>query len=195
MLDEEFFKIALEIETKEIGKCKECGKGIPNKTEVGGEVKRVKIGRTYCLDCSPFGSRERFYGEKEKQRIIDGKLKCLICKEDKRLDNYYNRSNRDSKNPYCKPCWGQIQQDKIRNKKLQFIDYKGGCCQICNYNQYPGALDFHHLNPKEKEEEIADLAHRSFENAKDELDKCILVCATCHREIHGGLHPHYLILE
>jgi hypothetical protein len=32
----------------------------------------------------------------------------------------------------------------------------------------------------------------SWEAIRRELDKCVLVCARCHREIHDGLHPGFL---
>lgn len=49
-------------------------------------------------------------------------------------------------------------------------------------------MDFHHLNPKLKEGygTGALKAHWSFERNKKEIDKCVLVCVRCHREIHAG---------
>lgn len=72
------------------------------------------------------------------------------------------------------------------------LAYKGGKCQICGYNRSYAALDFHHLDPMEKDFAISSRM-TSFEGIKLELDKCVLVCATCHREIHDGLHPGYLV--
>jgi len=73
---------------------------------------------------------------------------------------------------------------KIRDLAVQ---YKGGKCQICGYNKYPGALDLHHINGK-KEFGIGDKGYtRSWEKVKTELDKCILVCANCHRELEAGI--------
>lgn len=70
--------------------------------------------------------------------------------------------------------------------KNQCIAYKGGACQICGYNKCNRSLDFHHLNPKEKDFEISG-GTRSFKSLKKELDKCILVCRNCHGEIHEKL--------
>lgn len=47
------------------------------------------------------------------------------------------------------------------------------------------ALDFHHVASELKEHEIAGMKNRSFERLKPELDKCILLCANCHREFHA----------
>jgi hypothetical protein len=77
-----------------------------------------------------------------------------------------------------------------RRRKLKSlaVELKGGKCQICGYNKYVGALDFHHLNGESKDFDLSTRGlTRSWEKIKDEADKCILVCANCHREIHGGL--------
>ncbi len=70
--------------------------------------------------------------------------------------------------------------------KLRAIDYKGGKCQICGYSRCHQALDFHHLDPKQKEFSLSGIS-RSWDSIKSEIDKCILVCANCHREIHAGM--------
>lgn len=73
------------------------------------------------------------------------------------------------------------------------IEYKGEKCEICGYNRCKEALDFHHLIPEEKEFKISDrnLPTSDWPRIKKELDKCILVCANCHREIHNN----YINLE
>ena len=68
------------------------------------------------------------------------------------------------------------------------MKYKGSKCQICNYDKYQGALDFHHLDPNEKDFSIGEATSRVLNSKiKAELDKCILVCSNCHRELHGGI--------
>lgn len=74
-----------------------------------------------------------------------------------------------------------------RKIKLMAINYKGGRCQICGYNKCAGALDLHHINGQ-KSFGIGDKGYtRSWEKIKKEIDKCILVCANCHREIEVGI--------
>jgi predicted HNH restriction endonuclease len=82
-----------------------------------------------------------------------------------------------------------IQANSIRrrNIKLQAIRYKGGKCNICGYNKYAGALDFHHFKGAKDFIMGDDGYTHSWTDIKKELDKCILVCSNCHREIHGGL--------
>jgi len=77
-----------------------------------------------------------------------------------------------------------------RRKKLREMarQYKGGKCMSCGYNRCSEALEFHHKNPKSKDFGLSVKGlTRSWERIKVEIDKCILVCANCHREIHVGI--------
>ena len=79
----------------------------------------------------------------------------------------------------------QRRRDKIKEMGVQ---YKGDKCCICGYDKYIGALEFHHLDPNQKDFGISAKGYtRSFERVKEELDKCILVYSNCHKEIHAGL--------
>lgn len=75
-----------------------------------------------------------------------------------------------------------------RELKRRSIEYKGGECICCGYDEHPGVLDFHHVDPNTKEFGISGKGMtRSWEKIKAELDKCVLVCANCHREIELGV--------
>ena len=69
------------------------------------------------------------------------------------------------------------------NKKF-LVEYKGGKCERCGYNKCIGALEFHHLDPSTKSFSLTGNTF-GIERQKKEADKCILVCANCHREIHN----------
>ncbi|MEK9158419.1 MAG: hypothetical protein AAB673_00245 [Patescibacteria group bacterium] len=76
-----------------------------------------------------------------------------------------------------------------RRKKLRemAIVYKGGKCHLCGYNKCSQALEFHHLDPKIKDFGIsASGSTRAWKLTQHELDKCVMLCANCHREIHAG---------
>lgn len=87
----------------------------------------------------------------------------------------------------CTKCRSEaVQKRRLKLKKMA-LEYKGGCCSICGYNKCDAALEFHHLDPSEKDFGISAKGHtKSFDKIKVELDKCILVCSNCHQEIH---HP------
>ena len=87
----------------------------------------------------------------------------------------------------CRKCAISAVQKRRDRIKLMAVEYKGGKCMKCGYDKYVGALEFHHVNG-EKDFGIAAKGYtRSWEKVKEELDKCILVCSNCHREIHAGI--------
>lgn len=90
----------------------------------------------------------------------------------------------------CVKCRVQRISDRRRKIKQQAVDYKGGKCEKCGYNRYIGALDFHHLDPKQKDFRLGSGSTISWDKTRAEVDKCILVCSNCHREIHGLLEPN-----
>jgi len=91
---------------------------------------------------------------------------------------------------YLWPDQKKKAADRKRHRKhrikRQAVDYKGGKCIFCTYNRCLAALEFHHIDPEKKDFEITEGA-RSFEAIKAELDKTVLVCANCHRELEAGL--------
>ena len=77
-----------------------------------------------------------------------------------------------------------------RRRKIKelAIEYKGGKCYVCGYDRYIGALEFHHIDPTKKEFGLGMSGlTRSWEKTRKELDKCVIICSNCHRELHGGL--------
>lgn len=78
-----------------------------------------------------------------------------------------------------------VVRHRKKTKKMA-VDYLGGKCCMCGYFKCLGALEFHHKNPEEKDFAISsDGITKKWSEIKSELDKCICVCANCHREIHS----------
>lgn len=77
------------------------------------------------------------------------------------------------------------RRKEIRRKA---VEYLGGKCSKCGYNKCIEALEFHHKNPTEKDFSISRKGHcRSWARVKNEIEKCDLLCANCHREIHAEI--------
>lgn len=88
----------------------------------------------------------------------------------------------------CKKCAVESVQKRRNKLKELAVEYKGGKCQCCGYNKCICALEFHHLNGEEKEFSISANGYtRKWETVKKELDKCILLCSNCHKEVHYGI--------
>lgn len=122
------------------------------------------------------------------QNTPDGIFKkCSRCHEIKEItkENFYVRMD-GRFHVWCRQCLNKITSENQIKNKLKAVEYKGGRCSVCQYDKYYGALEFHHLNPDEKDFNLSRKNY-SFEKLRPELDKCICVCSNCHREIHAGL--------
>lgn len=88
----------------------------------------------------------------------------------------------------CKRCRVEAVTARRRRVKRVLIEEAGGRCVLCGYDRFPGALQFHHLDPAEKSFGLAvQGVARSLEKARAEAAKCVLMCANCHAEVEGGV--------
>lgn len=86
----------------------------------------------------------------------------------------------------CQTCSNRLRRMKL---KIICIEYRGGKCHNCNYSKCYAALDFHHIHPIDKDFTVSERSqYRSFEQLQSEIDKCILLCSNCHRELHNGFY-------
>jgi len=77
-----------------------------------------------------------------------------------------------------------------RRKRIKemVVQYKGGQCEICGYKKCFDVLELHHQDPSTKEFGLGmGGLTRSWSRVKAEADKCIMLCANCHREVHAGI--------
>jgi hypothetical protein len=57
-------------------------------------------------------------------------------------------------------------------------------CVKCGQN-HPATFDFHHVDSSTKEESVNKLLkNRAFKRAMEEIKKCVVLCANCHRIHH-----------
>ncbi len=87
----------------------------------------------------------------------------------------------------CKRCNSRGVAERRRRVKKILVEEAGGRCQICGYDRYPGALEFHHLDPSQKKFALAQAGiTKSIASARDEAAKCTLLCSNCHAEVEAG---------
>lgn len=108
--------------------------------------------------------------------------KCLLCGEEFETIKY------GARRIYCFKCSPQGTSNSIthlrRRAKEIGVNQLGGKCLKCGLDK-PYLLDFHHRNPEEKEGDLVDFS-KGYDLTKffEELNKCDLLCANCHREFH-----------
>ena len=145
--------------------CESCGQSFSTKIEIDGKTRNLQR-RRYCLTCSPFGAHNT------------GLICNSMSMSERRLVSLARRN--------------RATQERISNRRKQMaqmaVESKGGKCQICGYNRCIAALEFHHVDPTQKLFGIRCAGNTmSWEKMRAELDKCVLLCANCHREVEAGL--------
>lgn len=89
----------------------------------------------------------------------------------------------------CLKCRAEAVSRRRRRVKQTLVQEAGGACQLCGYDRCTAALEFHHLEPREKSFALGHRGvARSLERARAEAAKCILLCANCHAEVEAGMH-------
>lgn len=127
---------------------------------------------------------------------------CPRCLLDKPLDAFAWRvKSKGTRNSACKECQKEISQKHYRDKKQDYFDrnakrqaeinrfvneYKEASgCVDCKRQDLPHyALDMHHREPDGKTDIVSRLKLFGLKKVKIELEKCDVVCATCHRLRH-----------
>lgn len=111
---------------------------------------------------------------------------CIKCNITKPLSEYhrsgYHKDGSIKYRSYCKECANIIERNRYWEKKNFVETFKTNCAKCGETRKY--LLDFHHINPKEKEFTIGKLHKGDKELIKKEIEKCICLCANCHREYH-----------
>lgn len=145
----------------------------------------------------------RKYYEKNYNKIRDRQKKYYQENKEKILRKHkeYRKENKEKVNQKHKEYrqkdkekWGKYNREyrkkyRAKNKELwkQIIKEHYGkiACSVCGYNKCFDAIDFHH-NGNKKCEPSSLLRIRPTPERIEELKKCDILCANCHREIHAS---------
>lgn len=106
--------------------------------------------------------------------------------ESDNLDDFVKHTNgKDGRWNRCKKCQSEYCTAKYQERKERVYALKDKPCARCG-GVFPAyVMDFHHLDPTKKEFTIGKIiGSRNMERLLAEIDKCVLVCANCHRTIH-----------
>ena len=134
--------------------------------------------------------------------------KCKICGVEKDESGFYNHKT-GLKNSYyksrCKDCINakkrkvyassdiqkesnRQRQAKGREERQDFVNEYRHPCIVCGEAE-KACIDLHHLDPSTKYKNVAQLIveRANIEIIKKEIDKCVCLCANCHRKVHAEL--------
>lgn len=150
-----------------------------------------------CRTCQKRKKINQFSLGRNKKPLLD----CKTCVSAAAMERYYKHKNNNictqcgtkhnHGTVYCAECAAKsvLRAKKWRqNRKKKCVEYLGGICNKCGLTTvFFNVYDFHHEDSEEKELQISHMIHRAhkWKDVKKELDKCVLLCANCHRIIHS----------
>lgn len=112
---------------------------------------------------------------------------CSKCGRELPITDFYWRNKaRGQRRADCKYCHNQYVKNKYQERHQEVQKIKSSlCCAKCGDTRFY-VLDFHHKNPEEKNDGIAQMLRNNtpWEKIKKEMEKCVPLCANCHREFH-----------
>ena len=158
-----------------INKCIVCKK----------EFEAIKSTKKYCsVECQNAMRRQK-YAERErvpKDISYKGQEKvCPICGR-----QFSPKTAMANQRMCCYDC----MPDGVQLTRGMFLakikKARGGKCIKCGYDRCIKALEFHHLDPSQKDFTISN-DHFRLQEAINESKKCILICSNCHKELHDEM--------
>jgi len=147
-------------------------------------VNKEKIAEYYQLNKEKIS--EYYRVNKEKKAEYDKKRYQLNKEKISEKKAEYYKLNKE-KISEKKAEYYQLNKEKVREqqrecskeRKSYCIEYLGGKCVVCGTTHN---LQFDHIKREGKKYEITRRLTLKFDNLKEELDKCQLLCAPCHLE-------------
>lgn len=135
--------------------------------------------------------------------------KCPMCNQIKPRKAFSDSArNKDGKQCYCKACQAGYQrehpvEDRLKYRK-KYVEHTNAyimerkqrmrkridalkrrrCCKACGVSGSIKRLEFHHLDPNEKDYSISKMVSMSIRYINKEVKKCVLLCRRCHKKAH-----------
>jgi len=125
---------------------------------------------------------------------------CTQCKVPKQLSEFPLRKDTAcGYGSWCKECHSEFHKGYYKKHKKRYREnlqkrrkhirelvasFKIKC-EFCP-EDHPACLEFHHRDPAEKEDTIAEAIQSKWGDSRiiAEIKKCIVLCSNCHRKLH-----------
>ena len=119
---------------------------------------------------------------------------CKTCKRtlDESMFDENRHQCKDCRRAYRKkrrkehPEIHTAQASRRQKKQGEWLLSKKTPCIVCGESE-PICIDFHHIDPSKKDFTIGQHRSRNKILLQAEIDKCVCLCANCHRKVHAGV--------
>ena len=145
-----------------------------------------------CISCKRTLPNENFCKNKRNKDGLNSK--CKDCVKEYRLTimdkikagrKLYREKNRDKINDWRRFNYQEIKDYKhthYEERSRQMNELKTNCVKCGESRKY--LIEFHHRNPKNKSFNVCNAKTYSDKTLQNEIDKCVCLCANCHKEFH-----------
>ena len=129
---------------------------------------------------------------------------CCTCKKEIPINEYsWKIKKRSKRSTKCKDCTNEYSRQHYKNNINDYVarakknrarykkegrnliyEFKlSNPCTSCGESN-PIVLEFDHLDPQTKRNDVSTMATHgySIESLEKEIEKCIILCANCHRQ-------------
>ena len=122
--------------------------------------------------------------------------KCTRCLTEKETTEFHNnKAKKDGLSGHCKDCqkaylkahydknktYYKVKSNKRKKKSRSDLNkLKSSPCKDCGQTYPPYVMDFDHVHGT-KTNNVSSISRNSTRLLKEEIEKCELVCANCHR--------------
>ena len=129
---------------------------------------------------------------------------CTSCKQTKNVEDFNIRNKiTQQRQAQCRDCQKAAMKRSYNNKKAQYIskvqdrtkfyyeqyvNWKDNVyCVECG-ESHRSCIELHHLDPSTKEGNPSSLFSAvGKKKFREELQKCVILCANCHRKAHDNV--------
>lgn len=109
---------------------------------------------------------------------------CTTCNTEKPESDFYKKGSRLQH--FCKKCFNKYCMERWFNIKTDAVASFGNKCNDCGNTYHQNVFEFHHIKPEEKDFDWSKTRLLSKDKRDEELSKCVMLCANCHRMRHIG---------
>lgn len=116
-------------------------------------------------------------------------MELRLCKHHGSTEFALYRSERERRRWRCKRCVGEAVTRRKQHVRQVLVREAGGRCAVCGYDRCVLNFHFHHVDPTSKSFPMSSHMGKSLAAFREELKKCVLLCANCHGEVEAGVIP------
>lgn len=168
-----------------------------------------RLVRPKITGSSPVGgaTHTKIWGEIKVPQILNKCMEtktCTKCDANKPVESFrWRNKSKNMRQSWCKKCFSihekekwhnssderknkhrQTQKTRYRRNQNYVYSFLGQQkCEICGEDD-PIVLEFDHINPQEKIADVSTLIYsHSLKIIQEEISKCRVLCANCHRRV------------